>query len=455
MKLKVLGLIVLAVSLAISLDLSSKVTQFFSKATEKMAAIVVEADKEIGPMPRLWNNFSQGGESSEGMLTPAIKQMQALSPSYIRIDHIYDFYETVTKENGRLKFNWTKLDREVEAILKMGAKPFLALSYMPPALSSEVTGKPDSWDQWQELVKATIEHYSGKNNKNIDKVYYEVWNEPDLFGGWKTSGDKNYLDLYRQSALAANKANNVLAFKLGGPGTTGMYRNWIEAMLKMVNEENLRFDFVSWHRYSLEPEQFKKDVEELSRLLAMYPRLALKEKVVSEWGLDAENNPGYDNNLGAAHTVASVMEMIGSVSKALSFEIKDGLINRFGIISHEDTGLILKPRYQAFKWLNDIKETRLYLSGEGSFVKGVAAKKDKEIQINLVNYDQAGRHRETVSVIIKNILPGDYEMVQENFDGGSKNTLVKINNGTWTGQVMMPINAMIRLTLKPVQLINE
>ena len=170
------------VGLAISLDLGSKVSRLFSEATGKKAEIVVEADKEIGPVPRLWNNFSQGGESHDGMLTAAIKPMQALSPGYVRLDHIYDFYDVVKKEDGRLKFNWTKLDREVEAILKMGAKPFLALSYMPPALGSDVTGKPDSWDQWQEVVKTTIEHYSGKNNKNIDKVYYEVWNEPDLFG---------------------------------------------------------------------------------------------------------------------------------------------------------------------------------------------------------------------------------------------------------------------------------
>lgn len=456
MKLKILGLIVLLAGLLISLNLGTKISRLFSEATGKKATIMVEADKEIGPLPRMWNNFGQGGESHDGMLTAAIKPMQVLSPDYVRIDHIYDFYDVVKNENGRLKFNWTKLDREVEAILKMGAKPFLALSYMPPALGSDITGKPDNWDQWQEVVKTTIEHYSGKQNKNIDKVYYEVWNEPDLFGNWKSWGDKNYLDLYRQSARAADNAVNVQPFKLGGPATTGMYRNWIEAMFKMVNEEGLRFDFVSWHRYSLNPEQFKKDVEELSRLLAVYPRLALKEKVVSEWGLDSENNPGYDDNLGAAHTVASVIEMIGAVAKAFSFEIKDGLSpenktfwGRFGMISHEDTGLVLKPRYQAFKWLNDLGETRLYLSGEGSFVKATAARKNKDVQVYLVNYDKSGRHQETVPVIIKNLLPGNYEMIRESFDGTKESALVKITNGTWVGQVIMPANEIVRLTLKP------
>jgi len=148
--------------------------------------------------------------------------------------------------------------------------------------------------------------------------------------------------------------------------------------------------------------------------------------------------------------------MIGAVAKAFSFEIKDGLNpenktfwGRFGMISHEDTGLVLKPRYQAFKWLNDLGETRLYLSGEGSFVKATAARKNKDVQVYLVNYDKSGRHQETVPVIIKNLLPGNYEMIRESFDGTKESALVKITNGTWVGQVIMPANEIVRLTLKP------
>ena len=140
----------------------------------------------------------------------------------------------------------------------------------------------------------------------------------------------------------------------------------------------------------------------------------------------------------------------------ISFEVKDGLSSenktfwgRFGMISHEDTGLVLKPRYQAFKWLNDLGETRIYLTGEGSWVKAVAAKKADELQIFLVNYDPVNSHQEAVPVIIKNLLPGNYEMIRENFKGVKESALVKITSGTWAGQVIMPANEMVRLTLKP------
>lgn len=442
MKLKALGLILLLVALGVSLDLSSKVSRFWSEATGKKAEIVVEADREMGKITRMWPNFAQGGESSEGMLEPTVTAMKALSPNYVRIDHIYDFYSVVEKDNGVLKFNWEKLDKEVEAILKMGAKPMLALSYMPPALAGGVTDQPDNWNEWQTLVRATIEHYSGKGAKNIDQVYYEVWNEPDLFGDWKIGRDKDYLQLYRQSALAADGAKEVNSFKLGGPGTTGMYRNWIEAVFKLIVDENLRFDFISWHDYSLNPESFKGDVETVNQLMQSYPQLALKEKVITEWGLDSEVNPSNDNQLGASHTVASVFEMLGGVSKVFSFEI----IGRWGIVN-ENSGEEVKPRYKAFSWLNKLGETRIYLTGEGSFVKGVASKTGETIQVDLVNFDANNAHSEAVPVIVKNLTPGSFEIVIENFNGQKENRTIQINNGTWTSSILMRANEIVRISL--------
>jgi len=60
-----------------------------------------------------------------------------------------------------------------------------------------------------------------------------------------------------------------------------------------------------------------------------------------------------------------------------------------------------------------------------------------------------------VPVIIKRLLPGDYEMIQESFKGVKEKALVKINSGIWTGKVFLPVNAMVRLTLKPVEPVNE
>ena len=314
--LQIVGLTTLVLGLFTSLDLTKKVSRLWSEATGKKAEIVVEADKELGLMPRPWNNFGQGGESSDGMLSPTVEAMKALKPDYVRLDHIYDFYNAVEKENGQLKFNFLKLDQEVDAILKMGAKPFFALSYMPPALAENVTDEPRDWVEWQTVVKTTIEHYSGTKGKNIPGVYYEVWNEPDLFGDWKIDGAKNYGQLYRQTVMAANQATEVQPFKLGGPATTGFYSNWMTGLLRQVSQENLRLDFISWHRYSQEASGFTEDVTALTKILIQFPELALKERIISEWGLDSGNNPAYDNQVGAAQAVAAAREMLGKIGRA-------------------------------------------------------------------------------------------------------------------------------------------
>ena len=119
--MQIVGLTALVLGLFTSLDLTQKVSQLWSQATGKKMEIVVEADKELGLLPRVWNNFGQGGESSDGMLSPTVEAMKVIVLDYVRFwDHIYQFYNTVEKENGQLKFNWEKLDKEVDAILKMG-----------------------------------------------------------------------------------------------------------------------------------------------------------------------------------------------------------------------------------------------------------------------------------------------------------------------------------------------
>ena len=110
-------------------------------------------------------------------------QVAEVKTQYVRIDHIYDGFNVVNREDGNLKFDWTGLDRIVDKIRATGATPFLSLSYMPLAISKgDIVDEPKDWNEWALTVQRTIEYYSGE--KGIANVYYEVWNEPDLFGKW-------------------------------------------------------------------------------------------------------------------------------------------------------------------------------------------------------------------------------------------------------------------------------
>ncbi len=55
-------------------------------------------------------------------------QIAGLYPRYIRLDHIYDFYDVINRDtNGNLIFNFEKLDQTVCDIYNTGAKTIFSL----------------------------------------------------------------------------------------------------------------------------------------------------------------------------------------------------------------------------------------------------------------------------------------------------------------------------------------
>jgi len=425
--------------------------QSFSRAASIKANIVVDVEKTSGPFPDRWKAFAQGGEESGvRMLENVVPKISELYPKYIRLDHIYDFYDVVSRDqSNNLSFNFDKLDKTVCDIYHTGAKPFFSLGYMPPTMSDDgsLIGKPKNWNEWTFLVQQTVEHYSGKGTilpcgalENFWKtdIYYEVWNEPDLesFGKWRyTGGDKSYSDLYFYSVKGANQAQNVFDFKIGGPVTTALYKNWIQKFLDFIIANNLRIDFISWHHYSKKTDDYTDDIIKLNKWLSESPKYDQYEnlsKIISEWGYDSNVNEIADTEVGAAHTTASLRNLLNAdVKLAFLFEIKDGVSPSWGILGHEGQE---KPRYKALKLLNSLEGDRLVVEGEGSNVSAIASKTEEKISLFLTNYDESGRNYEAVPVIFRNLEEINYQLIKKYPDGRSETTLN-----------LQPVNNEIRL----------
>ncbi|MFH1561041.1 MAG: glycosyl hydrolase [Patescibacteria group bacterium] len=394
----------------------------------KKADIVVDLAQPGGRISAsLWRNFAQGGEEPVDMIAPVLGLTKDLQPEVIRIDHIFDFYVTI---NGD-QYDFSKLDGVVRTILSTGAVPMLALSYMPSALAEDgqVISPPKDWSAWQRLVAATVARYSGKNGLNLYNIYYEVWNEPDLFGGWHYGKTPNYLTLYRYSVLGAKSVTNVNPFKLGGPATTGFYPNWLKALFKFADANKLPVDFVSWHRYTSDLDEYQQDFEKLNRILTDYPDYQNVERMITEFGPDSENSPWYDNQIGAAHTIAGMIKLLGKVHRVFTFEIKDGpdpagkqYWGRWGLVTHEKQGVVTKPRYRAIQFLNQLSGNRLSLDGEGSWVSAVASQDQKTTKVLLVNYDSRNSNYESVPVTLNNASPGLYLFKLSYLDGKSSSS---------------------------------
>lgn len=433
------------------------VREFFGQASGESANIHVYTKNVLGSYKKPWRNLAQGGEDHEWRIGSITGQVAALNPEYIRIDHIYDFYDVVVGENGSYSYDFSKLDVVLNDILATGAKPYIALSYMPPQFANgDITGQPDNYANWQSLVQRTIQHVSG--TRGISDVYYEVWNEPDLFGGWKYYGDKNYLNLYRSAAIGAQNTSGTKPFKLGGPAVTAFYPNWITALIDYTQKNNLRLDFISWHRYTTDLDVYRTDMVNMRTIMREYPQLEGQlEYHVTEWGHDSENNSGYDTNYSAAHTVAGAIEMTGVIERAFVFEIQDGKDpagnekwGRWGMFTHNDFGAQAKPRYYALKMLDQISDQRVQLLGKGSWVKALAAKNSQSgaIEVILANYDPRSRNSENVPINFLDIEPGQYKITKQLNTGLNTSETVATTAAQLRTHLVMPINSVGFVTLQ-------
>ena len=407
--------------------------QYFSKANAIKANLVIDSKKIISPMIPNWKAIAQGGEEpGVRMFQNVIPQMTELNPRYIRLDHLYDFYNVVGRDGNNLTFNWTNLDATVCDILATGAKPFFALGYMPSVMSEDGSpiGKPKNWNEWSLLVQKTIEHYSGINSKICNKptgltdIYYEVWNEPDLesFGSFKYWGDKNYLTLYQFASLGASTAQNTYPFKFGGPATTALYKNWVLSVINFVSKNNLRLDFISWHHYTTNPDDYTKDLDNLnSWLLQVNPKFRNLSKIITEWGYDASYSPLADSDGGAAYTIASLRNLVNKqLEMAFSFEVKDGPTPRWGILSYTGEK---KPRFFALRFLNLLKDLQLQVEGEGTYVRAISSFSPSinKISTVLVNYDPQDKNNELVPITFNNLIDGPYQLTLNYTNGATVN----------------------------------
>jgi hypothetical protein len=396
------------------------------------------------------HGFAQGGEESNDMLAPVAADVKALHPRVIRIDHLYDNYNVVGKNGDTLTYDWTKLDTVVSSILATGAKPVLALSYMPSVIAKDgnIINPPNDWNQWAAVVEATITHFSGKGARNISGIYYEVWNEPDLeqFGKWGLGGDKNYLTLYKYAADGAAAAKNVNQFYLGGPATTGLYKNWVLALV----QSGSRLNFLSWHSYLSDPLQYAKDQHDVVTWLLPFPAYTLIPKLITEFGFTGRKSEGYNGTYAMAHAAASFRQLIsGGPTYVLSFELKDGPSDSnsgWGLITND--GSKKKPRYYVYNFLDEMAGTRLYLTGEGSWVTGFATMgTDKVIRINLTNFALDGTHTENVLFKLTNLDNGTYKVRQRFLLGRDTTTSVTVTDGTLSSQIYMGAESVAIISL--------
>lgn len=460
MRKKLLYPILAILTLPVLILSGQQIQQFISRAAPKPANIIIDTTNIIGPLNKSWAAFAQGGEEPPPMLTSVVSKLRPLEPAYIRLDHIYDSYSVVQKQDNNFVYDFERLDKTVDDIIAAGALPYFSLSYMPSLFTSSnsLIDPPYNWDLWKDLVKATIEHFSGKKNWNLNNIYYEVWNEPELpqFGGWKLEGVKDYRLLYFYADKGAKEATNVNNFSLGGPSVGSYYSDWVNNFLSYVSQNNLRLDFYSWHRYTKKPAEYLIDVQKIRKDLSLFPKFTNLPLILSEWGIESGNLPINNSEMAAAFTISALSYFNKDISLAFAFEIKDGPPpdgGKWGLLTHEknpNQPLSPKPRYKAFEALSKMSGSQLAIFGSGTYVSGTASILDGSIKVILTNYDPSSKNTENVPVTFTGLDPSVYTLnyiypLVGNFGTYELTT----TDGIVTKTFIMPPNSLIFLALSP------
>ena len=254
--------------------------------------IRVDTTATRGPMYPFWAWF--GHDEPNYTYTPnglkLLSQLQKLSPVpvFMRVHNLltsgdgkhalkWGSTNVYTEDaSGKAVYEWTVIDRIVDAYRTRGMKPFVQLGFMPEALSSAPadvpyrhfwkpgdpyndiytgwTYAPRDYKKWEELCYQVTRHFVEKYGRaEVESWWFELWNEPDI-GYWSGSvGPAG-----RGNPLAAQKAqtrreefNKLYDFtvegvrralptaKIGGPEVTGgaqaMLRTFLQHTSAGVN----------------------------------------------------------------------------------------------------------------------------------------------------------------------------------------------------------------------------
>ena len=224
--------------------------------------IVADLDTATTPVDHFYD-LSVGSDYPGTLIRPdSMAQLKLVTEElgfrYIRFHAIFhDVLGTVVNTNGKITYNWTKIDELYDDLLARHIKPFVELGFTPLALKTSDnsifywkgnTSHPDPTG-WNNLIAAFIHHIEQRYGQpEVRSWFFEVWNEPNLSGFWEAADQQAYFSLYDNTSNTIKAIDPQL--RVGGPSTAGAA--WVPDLLNHVKASGAAIDFVSTHTYGVD-----------------------------------------------------------------------------------------------------------------------------------------------------------------------------------------------------------
>jgi xylan 1,4-beta-xylosidase len=226
----------------------------------------VQADmaQVTGPHSQVPLRCVGAGRANEGLRADWQQQLATTQSEigfkYIRMHGILHDDMGVYREdkNGNPEYSFQYVDALYDALLRQHIRPFVELTFMPSKLASGQqaifwwkgnTSIPKDYGKWSGLIRALVDHWKQRYGEDeINQWYFEVWNEPDIYGFWPHKLE-DYFQLYKNTSEAIRA--ECAKCRIGGPASAVPYKaetefeKWIVA-----NPEPI--DFISVHAYGVD-----------------------------------------------------------------------------------------------------------------------------------------------------------------------------------------------------------
>ncbi len=253
---------------------------------EARIPITVDASKPGLPLGRVWPFFGFD-ECNFAVVPDALDLMETLSASqpdsvYLRCHFLLNTgngepalkWGSTNAYNedalGRPVYDWTIMDRIMDAFVGAACRPLVEIGFMPKALSvrpepyrhvyppSQWAGwayPPKDYTKWAALIREWAGHSRDRYGSAEQTWLWELWNEPDIFY-WQGSFE-DYCRLFDFTEAALHGAMPLAA--LGGPHTTSPFYPRPAAFLRgflkhcsngtnsVTGRTGTRLDYVGFH----------------------------------------------------------------------------------------------------------------------------------------------------------------------------------------------------------------
>ena len=349
----------------------------------------VDVAAAAGPMNRFYD-LSVGSDFPGTLIRPDSQAQLKIAADelgfrYVRFHDIFhDVLGTVREQDGRIAYDWTRIDQLYDGLLAKHVRPFVELGFTPNALRTSAqtifywkgnTSHPDP-ARWRALIDAYIRHVRQRYGADeVRRWYFEVWNEPNLAGFWEKADQQAYFDLFADTARTIKAIDPAL--RVGGPSTAGAA--WVPELLKYVDANTVPIDFVTTHTYGVDggflDEEGKQDtklspspdaiVGDVRRVRAQIEatRHAGLPMYFTEWSTSYTPRDFVHDSYVSAPYILTKLKASQGLVQGMSYWTYTDLFEEpgppptpfhggFGLMNREG---IRKPAWFAYKYLNALK----------------------------------------------------------------------------------------------------